>query len=77
MDVQKASEMGLLKKQLKGTLYLLKVVLEDPTDETSDVNQKHAKESVHRELRELVRADDTLEELLFADIDLDEGSYFE
>lgn len=77
MDAQKASEMDLLKKQLKATTYLLKLVLEDPTDESSDTGQKDAKENIQGELRELVHADDTLEELLFADIDPNDGSYFE
>lgn len=76
MDTHKVSEMGLLKKQLKGTVYLLKVVLEDPTDETSNLDQMDAKETVTRELRKLIDADDVLEELLFADINPDDGSYF-
>lgn len=77
VDAQKASEVGFLKKQLKGTIYLLKTVLENPTDKTSDVNRTDAKEDVNCELRELVEAEDVLEELLFADIDPDDESYFE
>lgn len=64
-----------LRKQLKGVVYLLKFALENPVHAESDVGQLEAKENIRKEMRELVDADDTLGELLLADIDPDDGGY--
>lgn len=76
-DVNNGSKVGLLKKELKGVVYLLKVALESPIDEEGDAGQRETKENIGRELRDLVDADEFLEELLLADIDPDDGAYFD
>lgn len=76
-DVKNGPKMKLLKKELEGVVYLLKVALENTTDKELDAGQREAKENIGRELRGLVDADDALETLLFADIDPDDGVYFD
>ena len=66
----------VLKKQLKGVVYLLKFALENPVHADNDAGQLEAKENIAKEMRELVDADDTLGELLLADVDPDDGGYF-
>lgn len=77
LDSDQATGVALvtLKKELKGVAYLLKHALESPFHE-GDAGQLEAKESIGDEMRELVEADDTLGELLLADIDPQDGGYF-
>ena len=66
----------VLKKEWKGVVYLLKFALENPVHAEGDVSQLEAKENTGKEMRELVDANDTLGELLLADVDPDDGGYF-
>lgn len=75
--VENGPKVELLKKELEGVVYLLRVALENPTDEEVDMGQREAKENIGRELQDLVHADDALEKLLLADIDPDDGAYFD
>lgn len=66
----------VLKKELKGVVYLLKFALENPVHAEGDASQLEAKGNIEKEMRELVDADDTLGKLLLADVDPEDGGYF-
>lgn len=72
---EKALSLGVLKKELRGVVYLLRVALENQ-DSVEDAGQLGAKESIGEEVRELVDADDELGELLLGHVDTEDGSYF-
>ncbi|KAF7596724.1 hypothetical protein BBP40_000152 [Aspergillus hancockii] len=74
---EKSSEaMIKLKKGLRGAVYLLKFALENSVQSGQDAGQLEAKETLERELKELVSADENLGGLLLEDIDADDGGFF-
>lgn len=75
-DKSAGEALGMLKKELKGVVYLLKFVLENPVDAGGDEGQLDAKQRTGNEVKELVDADDVLMELLLGDIDPEDGSFF-
>ncbi|KAL4889531.1 ATP :tRNA-specific tRNA nucleotidyltransferase [Aspergillus ambiguus] len=68
--------MGRLMKELKGAFYLLRFALENPLQADGEAGQLDAKDNITKEVDELVAADDTLKDLLMADVDTNDGSYF-
>lgn len=72
---EKALALARLKRELRGVVYLLKVVLENQGP-AGDVGQLEAKENIGMEVRELVDADDDLGELLLGHVDVQDGGYF-
>lgn len=75
-DQEAGEALGVLKKQLRGVVYLLRFALENPVDAEADKGQLEGKERIGDEVRELVDADDTLRDLLLNEIGLDDGGYF-
>ncbi|KAB8239211.1 Tti2 family protein [Aspergillus alliaceus] len=67
--------MAKLKKELRGTVYLLKFALENSVQADGGEGQVEAKENLAKELQELVNADESLGGLLLEDIDVDDGSF--
>jgi hypothetical protein len=65
-----------LKKELRGVVYLLKFALENPVQPGEDAGQSEAKESLEKELQDLVSADESLSGLLLEDIDVNDGAFF-
>lgn len=72
---EKALALARLKRELRGVVYLLKVVLENQGP-AGDVGQLEARENIGMEVRELVDADDDLGELLLGHVDVQDGGYF-
>ncbi|OJJ51248.1 hypothetical protein ASPZODRAFT_55687 [Penicilliopsis zonata CBS 506.65] len=69
--------LGRLKKQLKGAVYLLKFVLENPGEsDLVEPGQKEAKESISDEFQTLVNADERLRDLLALEIDMTDVEMF-
>lgn len=75
-DKSAGEALGVLKKELRGVVYLLKLALENPVDAEGDRGQLGAKEKIGDEVKDLVDADDVLKELLLGDIDPEDGSFF-
>lgn len=75
-DKSAGEALGVLKKELRGVVYLLKLALEDPVDSDGDKGQLEAKEKIEYEVNELIDADDILKELLLGGIDPENGSFF-
>ncbi|KAF9892464.1 hypothetical protein FE257_001573 [Aspergillus nanangensis] len=75
-DEATRGQMGQLKKQLQGAVYLLKLALENPVQGEGDAGQLEAKERLEKEIKELVEADETLRDLLMADVNGSEAVYF-
>ena len=75
-DQVTGSALVVLKKELKGVVYLLKFALENPVHAENDAGQLEAKGNIAKEIQGLVDADDTLGELLLADVDPNDGGYF-
>lgn len=70
-------ELIKLKMQLKGVVYLLRMVLENPDEEIAkDDEVIEAKEGFAKEVEELVSADEALRELLLGEVDGKDGMYF-
>ncbi|OJZ87769.1 hypothetical protein ASPFODRAFT_60129 [Aspergillus luchuensis CBS 106.47] len=66
-----------LKMQLKGVVYLLRMVLENPDEQIAkDDEVIEAKEGFAKEVEELVGADEALRELLLGEVDGKDGMYF-
>ncbi|KAL4761055.1 tRNA adenylyltransferase [Aspergillus foveolatus] len=76
VDGKKADELGKLKKQLQGAVYLLRYALEHPVHVNTDQGQREAKENIGKEIQILVEADETLEACLLAEINSDDPTYF-
>lgn len=72
----KIVEFEKLKKELKGSVYLLRYALENPVDVDNDEGQRQAKENIGTEIQMLVNADESLQACLLAEIDPDDPSYF-
>ncbi|KAL2011288.1 hypothetical protein VTN00DRAFT_4006 [Thermoascus crustaceus] len=85
----KMTEMEKLKKQLQGAVYLLKVAVSSIAAQSKDNNTVEGSSSpeenwagvdaeidMEKELEELVKADEGLRGLLFADFSPDDGEYF-
>lgn len=75
-DESKTAELTRLKKELQGSVYLLRYALENPAHVDSDEGQREAKENIGREIQMLVDADESLKECLLADVYPDDGNYF-
>ena len=73
-----SKELGKLKKQLRGVVYLLKLALLNPVpiNDELDAGQSEAREKIDEELHGLVKADDELEGLLLAEINPDDTEEF-
>ncbi|PWY70670.1 ATP :tRNA-specific tRNA nucleotidyltransferase [Aspergillus eucalypticola CBS 122712] len=70
-------ELIKLKLQLKGVVYLLRMVLQNPDEEIAkDDKVIEAKEGFAKEVEELVGADEALRELLLGEVDGKDGMYF-
>ncbi|GLB12037.1 hypothetical protein AtubIFM57258_009315 [Aspergillus tubingensis] len=70
-------ELIKLKMQLKGVVYLLRMVLENPDEEIAkDDEVIEAKEGFAKEVEELVGADEALRELLLREVDGKDEMYF-
>lgn len=65
-----------LKKELRGAVYLLRFALENPAQADGDAGQLEAKAAIRKELQELVDADESLADLLLADIDPNDAESF-
>ncbi|GFF58158.1 hypothetical protein IFM51744_09456 [Aspergillus udagawae] len=65
-----------LKKELRGAVYLLRFALENPAQADGDASQLEAKAAIQKELQELVDADESLADLLLADIDPNDADFF-
>lgn len=74
-DKSAREALEVLKKELKGVVYLLKLAIENPVDVEGE-GQLDAKEKIGNEVKELVDADDILKELLLGDIDPEDRSFF-
>ncbi|KAL4787993.1 hypothetical protein BJX76DRAFT_345261 [Aspergillus varians] len=72
----RAAELGRLKKEIQGTVYLLRYALENPTHADSDLGQRGAKEEIGREIQMLVDADEKLRGCLLAEVDPEDANYF-
>lgn len=75
-DERKTAELTRLKKELQGSVYLLRYALENPALIDSDKGQREAKENIGREIQMLVDADESLKACLLADVYPDDGNYF-
>ncbi|KAI9375652.1 hypothetical protein BJX61DRAFT_531480 [Aspergillus egyptiacus] len=64
-----------VKKELQGSVYLLKYALENPANQ-DDTDQQEAMAGFAQELQMLVDADGTLKECLFADVNPDDPGFF-
>ncbi|RDW79192.1 Tti2 family protein [Aspergillus mulundensis] len=73
---KKAADLEKLKKELQGSVYLLRYVLEHPLLDDNDQGQLEAKENISKEMQILVDADESLKACLFADVDPGDPSYF-
>ncbi|KAL4992924.1 hypothetical protein BDV10DRAFT_190449 [Aspergillus recurvatus] len=76
VDEKKTDELGRLKKELQGAVYLLRYALEHPVHVGIDQGQREAKENIEKEMQMLIEADESLKGCLLAGIDPDEPSYF-
>lgn len=76
VDGKKADELGKLKKQLQGAVYLLRYALEHPVHVNTDQGQREAKENIGKEIHMLVEADESLKTCLLAEINSDDPTYF-
>ncbi|EAA61363.1 hypothetical protein AN7312.2 [Aspergillus nidulans FGSC A4] len=76
VDGNKADELGNLKKQLQGAVYLLRYALEHPVHVNTDHGQREAKENIGKEIQMLVEADESLKTCLLAEINSDDPTYF-
>ncbi|KAL4769036.1 hypothetical protein BDW60DRAFT_219210 [Aspergillus nidulans var. acristatus] len=76
VDGKKADELGKLKKQLQGAIYLLRYALEHPVHVNTDQGQREAKENIGKEIQMLVEADESLKKCLLAEINSDDPTYF-
>ncbi|RLM00555.1 hypothetical protein CFD26_107611 [Aspergillus turcosus] len=75
-DQETNAALTKLKKELRGAVYLLKFALENPAEADGDAGQLEAKAAIRKELQELVDADETLADLLLADIDPNDADFF-
>ncbi|KAL6231130.1 hypothetical protein BDW75DRAFT_233875 [Aspergillus navahoensis] len=76
IDKKKADELGRLKKELQGAVYLLRYALEHSVNVNSDQGQREAKENIEKEIQMLVEADESLKGCLLVAIDPDDPGYF-
>ncbi|KAL4903245.1 hypothetical protein BDW74DRAFT_169126 [Aspergillus multicolor] len=75
-DEKKAADLEKVKKQLQGSVYLLRYVLENPLLDDNDQGQLEAKGNVGKEMQMLVDADKSLKGCLLAEVDPGEPSHF-
>lgn len=75
-DETQTAVLRRLKKELQGSVYLLRYALENPVHIDGDEGQREGKQNIGREIQMLVDADDSLKECLLADVDPDDGDYF-
>ncbi|KAF7118140.1 hypothetical protein CNMCM5793_007533 [Aspergillus hiratsukae] len=75
-DQETNTALTKLKKELRGAVYLLRFALENPAQADGDAGQLEAKAAIRKELQELVDADESLADLLLADIDPNDADFF-
>ncbi|PKX99540.1 Tti2 family protein [Aspergillus novofumigatus IBT 16806] len=75
-DQETNAALTKLKKELRGVVYLLRFAVENPAQADGDAGQLEAKGAIRKELQELVDADESLADLLLADIDPNDADFF-
>ncbi|EAW19236.1 Tti2 family protein [Aspergillus fischeri NRRL 181] len=75
-DQETNTALTKLERQLRGAVYLLRFALENPAQADGDAGQLEAKAAIRKELQELVDADESLADLLLADIDPNDADFF-
>ncbi|KAH2528728.1 hypothetical protein KXW40_003505 [Aspergillus fumigatus] len=75
-DQETNTTLTKLKRQLRGAVYLLRFALQNPAQADGDAGQLEAKAAIGKELQDLVDADESLADLLLADIDPNDADFF-